>query len=71
MNWGSASVVHLTAEETWRTLREAPRLGIIGGQTYDALIAAAAIKAEASVLLTWNLRNFSQFAGRINIRSPV
>ena len=71
MNWGGAPVVHLTASDTWRALREAPRLGIFGGQTYDALIAAAAIKAEASVLLTWNLRNFSQFSGRISIRAPV
>ena len=37
----------------------------------DALIAAAAIKAEASVLLTWNLRDYSRFSGRISIRSPV
>lgn len=71
MNWGGAPVVYLTATDTWRALREAPRRGIIGGQTYDALIAAAAIKAKASVLLTWNLRNFSQFAGRIGIRAPV
>ena len=71
MNWGATPVVDLTAPDTWRALREAPRLGIIGGQMYDALIAAAAIKAEASVLLTWNRRDFSRFSGRINIRAPL
>ena len=71
MNWGAAPVVLLTAPDIWRALREAPRLGVIGGQMYDALIAAVAIKAEASVLLTWNLRDYSRFSGRISIRSPV
>lgn len=71
MNWGGVPVAHLTGADTWRTLRDLPRLGTIGGQTYDALIAVAAIKAEASVLLTWNLRNFSSFSGRISVRSPV
>ena len=71
MNWGAAPVVHLTAPDTWRALREAPRLGIVGGQMVDALIAAAANKAEAAVLLTWNLRDYSRFSARISIRAPV
>ncbi len=37
----------------------------------DALIAAAANKAEAAVLLTWNLRDYSRFSARISIRAPV
>ncbi|MDE2927837.1 MAG: PIN domain-containing protein [Acidobacteriota bacterium] len=71
MNWGGAPVIQLTDSDTWRALREAPQFGIAGGQTYDALVVAAAIKAGASVLLTWNLRNFSQFSGRISICAPV
>ncbi len=37
---------------------------------YDALIAAAAFKAGASAILTWNRRNFEPFAGDIQIESP-
>ncbi len=37
---------------------------------YDALIAAAALKAGASAILTWNRRNFEPFAADIQIESP-
>lgn len=44
-------------------LRDAPSAGIAGGRTYDAVIAACAIKARASTILTLNEQHFSQFAG--------
>ena len=37
---------------------------------YDALIAAAALKAGASAILTWNRRTFEPFAADIQIESP-
>ena len=70
MNWGGTSVVHLTGRDTWRALRDARQLGMIGGQTYDALIAASALKARAGALVTWNVRNFAAFSERISIVVP-
>lgn len=69
-NWRSARVVHLTATETWTALEEAVRLGAVGGRTYDALIARAAIKARATTILTWNVRDFAPFAAQIRIEAP-
>ena len=69
-NWGDTSIVHLSGRDTWRTLRDARQLGIIGGQTYDALIATSALKARAAELLTWNVRNFATFSGRISVVAP-
>ena len=62
--------MHLTAQETWDAVRNAERLGVRGGQMYDALIATAALKAGASAILTWNRRNFEPFAADIQIESP-
>lgn len=69
-NWGDTPIVQLSGREMWRTLRDARQLGIIGGQTYDALIAACALKARASELLTWNVRNFAPFSERISVVAP-
>ncbi len=69
-NWSDTPTVHLTARETWDAVRSAQRRGVRGGQMYDALIASSALKAGASAILTWNVRNFAPFAGDISIESP-
>ena len=69
-NWADTPTVHLTARETWDAVRSAQRLGITGGQTYDALVAHAALKAGASTILTWNVRHFAPFAREIAVESP-
>lgn len=69
-NWSDTPTVHLTARETWDAVRDAEQRGIRGGQMYDALIANSAIKAEASAILTWNVRNFAPFAEDVQIDSP-
>lgn len=51
-------------------LRQAPKNGIAGGQTYDAVIAMCAIKAKASALLTFNLNDFLFAAKQIDIVVP-
>ncbi len=43
-------------------LREAPSNAIVGGRTYDAVIARCAVKAKASALLTFNQRHFRALA---------
>lgn len=70
LNWRDTAVVQLTAHETWESLREAQRHGLVGGQMYDVLIAMAALKARASTIVTWNVRHFAPFAGRIVIEAP-
>ena len=61
-NWGETPVVHLTARETWCALSRAHRRGATGGQTYDMLIAASALKAGAATIVTWNVRHFARAA---------
>jgi len=70
-NWGEVATTHLTAAETWRALRRAQRRGLIGGQTYDMLIAACALKARASTIITWNVRHFAAAAPEIGIETPA
>ena len=69
-NWSGTPITHLTGDETWRALLGTGRLGVIGGQTYDALVASIALKAGASTLLTWNVRNFLAFSDRIAVLTP-
>ena len=69
-NWRKTPIVHLTGSEMWSALREAKRRGLIGGQMYDALIAIAALKAKASTIITWNVRNFAPFAPSIAVVAP-
>ena len=53
-----AKVVELRRADYLRALSEAARLNLAGGTIYDALIAAAARKAKASRLLTFNVSDF-------------
>ncbi len=69
-NWPDTPTVQLTTQEVWEAVRAAERLGVTGGQTYDALIAHSALKAGASTILTWNVRHFAPFAGQIAVESP-
>ncbi len=70
-NWRDTPVIHLTAAETWRALRRAQRRAVIGGQTYDMLIAACALKAGAETVVTWNVRHFATAAPEIAVREPA
>lgn len=37
---------------------------------YDVIIAASALKAGASTLLTWNMRHFNKFTGKLSVLAP-
>jgi len=56
-------IVALGAAAYGFLLRGAPDADISGGQTYDAVIAACARKARVNVLLTFNEKHFTPFAG--------
>jgi predicted nucleic acid-binding protein len=46
---------------------------IVGAAAYDALIAHCALKAEADILLTWNVRDFARFGPAIArlVKTPL
>ncbi len=69
-NWRETTVISLNATETWSALHDAQRRGVVGGQTYDMLIAACALKAGATTILTWNERHFAAVARGIDIVVP-
>ncbi len=69
-NWRETRVVHLTAAETWRALRRAQGRDVVGGQTYDMLIAACALKAGVSTIVTWNVRHFAAVVPEISVETP-
>ena len=56
-------IVSLDAAGTIDLLRTLAQEGIAGGQAYDAVIAACARRAKASVLLTFNAAHFEPFGG--------
>ncbi len=69
-NWRETPVAQLTATEVWQALRRAQRRGVIGGQTYDMLIAACALKAGATTIITWDVRHFGTAAREIDVEAP-
>ena len=56
-------IVALDARSYRALLRRAPRNGIAGGRTYDAIIAECARRTRGTTLLTFNMSHFLPFAG--------
>lgn len=69
-NWSETPLVHLTGREIWKALDRGKTHGVVGGRTYDLLLAMAALKANASTLLTWNVRHFESFQDDIEVITP-
>jgi predicted nucleic acid-binding protein len=55
----AGEVIALDAHGYLHLLRNAPPAGIRGGRTYDAVIAACAVRGGASALLTLNPADFT------------
>jgi len=52
-------------------LHDAAFHGVVGGRTYDWVIAVCAVKAKAATLLTFNLRDFVSFPlEEVKLREP-
>ncbi len=66
------TLVTLTADEYFKAIAEFSVQGITGGGIYDALIGRCALKAEASVLYTWNVKDFQRLGPAIakRVRTP-
>ena len=69
-NWRDTPVVQITGLEMWNALHEAQRRTLIGGQMYDVIIALSALKAEASTIITWNVRHYEAFESAIVVEAP-
>lgn len=69
---GKALLVGLDGDEAWELLDDALPRGVSGGATYDAHIAACAIKAGAAQLATFNSRHFERLdLGGLHLLVPT
>jgi predicted nucleic acid-binding protein len=66
------SFVALDVQDYLATIREVAALGVVGGTSYDALVAACALKAKADVLYTWNMGHFLLLGDKVarKVRTP-
>ncbi len=68
---GSAAISGVDPQLCWLTIRELSQQGLGGGLVYDAVIARSVRQAGATVLLTWNVRDFLLVAPPgLQIREP-
>jgi predicted nucleic acid-binding protein len=66
------TILTLSDEEYRTAMKDGAAAGIAGGTIYDALLLACAVKAEAEVIYTWNVKHFQQFSPEIakRVRTP-
>lgn len=57
--------IALDSEEYWEAMTNAAASGILGGLTYDALLAHCALKAKVETIYTWNLGHFQQLGSSV------
>jgi predicted nucleic acid-binding protein len=66
-----AEICGLDPEDCWSAITELARYGRGGGRIYDAVIALSTYRAGASLLLTWNVRDFLLVAPPgLEVREP-
>jgi predicted nucleic acid-binding protein len=67
------ALISLSEREYVSALEAASTGAIVGAAVYDALIAACAVKAESTVLLTWNVRDFGRLGPEIArlVKTPL
>jgi predicted nucleic acid-binding protein len=54
------SLVALDGDEYAKALQASAALGIVGGGTYDSILAHCALKAGAETIYSWNSRHYAQ-----------
>ena len=70
-NFSRAEVSAVDASMCWSTIHDLAERGLGGGRLYDAVIARSARAAGATVLLTWNVRDFLSVAPPgLEVREP-
>jgi len=67
----SAEIAGLSGVAAWSVIQDLRLRDMSGGIIYDAAIARAALDSGASILLTWNLKDFLRVAPPgLEIRQP-
>ncbi|MEX2303335.1 MAG: PIN domain-containing protein [Bryobacterales bacterium] len=70
-NFSESVLCGLLDGDLWAVLDRAAERQVGGGKIYDAVIADSTARAGASVLLTWNVKDFLAVApAGLEIRSP-
>ncbi len=66
------TVIALEVPEYVRAIRRFAAQGIVGGNLYDGLIAACALKAGVDILYTWNTAHFRMLGEEVaqRVRTP-
>ncbi len=66
------TVVSLDDGEYAEALGAFAALGVAGGAIYDALLAACALKVNAEIIYTWNVRHYGQLGSDVTkrLRTP-
>ncbi len=66
------SIIALDGDEYADALEAASALGIVGGTTYDAILAHCAIKASADSIYSWNGRHYALCGSEVTrrLRTP-
>ena len=66
------AIVALSGDEYADALQASAALGIVGGGIYDALLAHCAVKAQAEVIYSWNVRHYGQCGPEVmrRLRTP-
>ena len=64
--------IALDAEEYWAAIADAADSGVVGGLTYDALLARCALKAKVETIYTWNPGHFQQLGSNVakRVKTP-
>jgi len=62
------TLIALTGEEYFLSVKQAASRGITGGAVYDYLLFCCAQKVKAETIYTWNLKHFQQFDPDISHR---
>lgn len=59
------TIIRLDEEDYGSAIASAAAQGVIGGTTYDAVLAHCALKANAGTIYTWNLDHFRRLGPEV------
>ncbi len=59
------TIISLDPQEYSAVIEQAAQARVAGGAIYDFLHATCALKADAEIIYTWNLRHFRRFGQEI------
>jgi predicted nucleic acid-binding protein len=66
------TVITLNEEDYYSAIASAVAQGIVGGTIYDALLAKCALKANATIIYTWDVDHFRRLGPEVarRVRTP-